>query len=210
MDRSNNAGLILTANSGASIDTVDLKDNLFSGFSVGADLGAGGSGSLTNIIFDDNTIENCATTTAIPSLTKGIRYSGNNFSLSLRGNNMSGGDLFSPPNIALELTGTLTNLTMDDNTLIATSVPNELVSTVVVSGRRRSVQACTFSALPNQSTWQIGDLAYISGVGLNIGTSGGQGTVGSKYIMDGWRRITSGTGNVLNTDWFERRSLTGN
>ncbi|HYQ55375.1 MAG TPA: hypothetical protein VES70_33620 [Pseudomonas sp.] len=210
-DRSDNAGLLLSANTGASVDTSDIRNNLISGFSIGADLGAGGSGSLTNTVFDNNTIENCAASTATPvGSTKGIRYSGNNYSLSLQGNNISGGDLYSPPNTAIELTGTLTNLTMEGNSPGATSAANEIVSTVVVSGRRRGKQACTFAALPAQSTWQIGDYVEVAGSGLNIGTGGGLGAAGSKYIVYGWKRITSGTGNVLNTDWFEDRRLTGN
>ena len=35
------------------------------------------------------------------------------------------------------------------------------------------------------------------------------GTAGSKYILNGWRRITTGTGNSLNQDWVEMRTLTG-
>jgi hypothetical protein len=36
-----------------------------------------------------------------------------------------------------------------------------------------------------------------------------QGTAGSRYIVNGWTRITSGSSHVLNTDWVEMRSLTG-
>lgn len=36
------------------------------------------------------------------------------------------------------------------------------------------------------------------------------GTAGSKYVVDGWKRLTNGTlNNVLNTDWVEVRTLTG-
>jgi hypothetical protein len=36
------------------------------------------------------------------------------------------------------------------------------------------------------------------------------GTTGSKYILTGWKRLTTGSTHVLNTDWFEMRNLTGN
>ncbi|MNP78990.1 hypothetical protein D3C76_1767300 [compost metagenome] len=36
------------------------------------------------------------------------------------------------------------------------------------------------------------------------------GTAGSKYIVHGWKRMTTGSNHVLNTDWFEMRFLTGN
>lgn len=37
-----------------------------------------------------------------------------------------------------------------------------------------------------------------------------QGTLGFKYYIDGWKRLTSGTSHVLNTDWVTARILTGN
>jgi hypothetical protein len=36
------------------------------------------------------------------------------------------------------------------------------------------------------------------------------GTAGSRYIVLGWSRLTNGSANALNTDWFEVRALTGN
>lgn len=36
------------------------------------------------------------------------------------------------------------------------------------------------------------------------------GTAPNKYIIYGWRRLTTGNGNVLNTDWLPLRALTGN
>lgn len=35
------------------------------------------------------------------------------------------------------------------------------------------------------------------------------GTAGSQYIVNGWLRLTTGIGHVLNTDWAEVRTLTG-
>lgn len=36
------------------------------------------------------------------------------------------------------------------------------------------------------------------------------GSASSKYIIKGWIRMTTGSSNVLNTDWFQDRALTGN
>lgn len=102
----------------------------------------------------------------------------------------------------IRLTGTVTNLfvgSQEYNRLI-----NDYVeATFTATGRRQGVAALTFGALPTQSTWKIGDVAYNSSV-----TESGSG--GSKYIVKGWSRITNGTNNVLNTDWLENRVLTGN
>ena len=41
-------------------------------------------------------------------------------------------------------------------------------------------------------------------------TSGGAGGApGSQYVVTGWVRATTGSGHVLNTDWYEMRTLTG-
>jgi polygalacturonase len=102
----------------------------------------------------------------------------------------------------VRLTGTVTNLFVGSQEY--NRVTNEYVETTfTVTGRRQGVSALTFAALPTQSTWKIGDVAFSSSV-----TESGGG--GSKYIVKGWSRITNGTGNVLNTDWLQNRVLTGN
>lgn len=65
----------------------------------------------------------------------------------------------------------------------------------------RSIQHA--SAMPSSGTWEVGDRV------MNTGATE-LGSASSKYIVDGWRRATTGSGHVLNTDWFECRSLTGN
>jgi len=59
------------------------------------------------------------------------------------------------------------------------------------------------TAMPTSGNYEIGDFV------MNI-TPAETGTAGSKYIILGWSRVTTGSGNVLNTDWFEMRCLTGN
>jgi hypothetical protein len=45
---------------------------------------------------------------------------------------------------------------------------------------------------------------------INTGTKTEQGVAGSKYIVEKWIRLTTGTTHVLNTDWLAVRMLTGN
>ena len=59
------------------------------------------------------------------------------------------------------------------------------------------------SAVPSTGTWNQGDFVR------KINTVEA-GTAASKYVITGWIRITSGSNNVLNTDWVEARVLTGN
>lgn len=59
------------------------------------------------------------------------------------------------------------------------------------------------TSVPATGTWSQGDFVKKS-------NPVEAGVAGSKYIITGWVRVTSGTGNTLNTDWFEARVLTGN
>lgn len=61
----------------------------------------------------------------------------------------------------------------------------------------------TSLVVPSTGAWFRGDYVKKS----NPVEAGGGG---SKYVIKGWIRITSGAGNVLNTDWLEDRALTGN
>jgi hypothetical protein len=58
------------------------------------------------------------------------------------------------------------------------------------------------TAMPTTGTYNQGD--YIKNTRPSI-----LGTTGSKYTVQGWSRITTGSAHVLNTDWVEDRSLTG-
>jgi hypothetical protein len=59
------------------------------------------------------------------------------------------------------------------------------------------------NSCPTSGTWTYGD--FIENSDLTE-----QGTAGSKYIILGWKRRVTGSNNVLGTDWFECRVLTGN
>lgn len=59
------------------------------------------------------------------------------------------------------------------------------------------------SAMPAGGTYKSGDFVPKS----SYSEAGG---AGSKYVVIGWNRLTSGSAHVLNTDWVEARILTGN
>lgn len=59
-----------------------------------------------------------------------------------------------------------------------------------------------FSLISTASGWEAGDVGWHANPTV-------QGSAGSRYTVLGWRRLTTGTGNVLGTDWVEMRVLTG-
>lgn len=59
------------------------------------------------------------------------------------------------------------------------------------------------TSIPDTGSWRVGD--YVENT-----TPAETGSSGSKYIVRGWNRITNGNNNILNTDWVEERTLTGN
>lgn len=68
------------------------------------------------------------------------------------------------------------------------------------NGNARFVGECT--AMPTTGTWALGDRCLNSAPSV-------LGSGGSQYTITGWLRITTGSGNVLNTDWVQMRALTG-
>ena len=57
-------------------------------------------------------------------------------------------------------------------------------------------------SMPTSGTWNRGDTVENTEPTVT-------GSASSQYIVRGWTRITTGSGNVLNTDWVEVRTLTG-
>jgi polygalacturonase len=56
--------------------------------------------------------------------------------------------------------------------------------------------------IPTAGKYVKGHIVYATGGDV-------VGPPGSKYIITGWRRLTTGSNHILNTDWAELRSLTG-
>lgn len=59
------------------------------------------------------------------------------------------------------------------------------------------------TGIPNAGTFPVG--AYCKNT-----TPTEYGTAGSKYYVLGWLKVTSGSSNVLNTDWKQQTMLSGN
>jgi hypothetical protein len=72
----------------------------------------------------------------------------------------------------------------------------------LIEGRASALYAAQASA-PTSGTWAIGDYVHNS-------APEELGTTPNKYVIYGWKRLTSGSGNTLGTDWVEDRRLTGN
>lgn len=203
-DRTNNIGAYVGADTGSFMQGLLLADNHFSGFSRGVLVGAG-AGTIGTIAIKGNVVENCAATTATPTAdTRGIEFrNGSALSLHVTGNFISSGDVGVAPRLGIDLAASAGagRFFMDANDTGDCEVGIQDLMTV--SGRRSGRQATTFNALPTQSTWKAGDIAYLA-----VPTEAG--VAGSKVMTNGWRRVTNGTGNVANTDWLEMRTLTGN
>lgn len=58
-------------------------------------------------------------------------------------------------------------------------------------------------AMPSAGEYPSGTLVD------RIGDPTIQGNLGSRYVLLGWRRLTTGSGHILGTDWVERREPTG-
>lgn len=65
-----------------------------------------------------------------------------------------------------------------------------------------AVLAESAAAMPTTGTWTAG--YYIENSAPSV-----LGGAGNRYIVKGWKRLTSGVNNVLNVDWVECRTLTG-
>jgi hypothetical protein len=58
------------------------------------------------------------------------------------------------------------------------------------------------ATMPTTGAWTTGDIVW--------STAPSFGPMGAgNYTVLGWRRMTTGSGNVLNTDWYPMRCLTG-
>ena len=201
-DTTDNAGMVIGADTGTVMQEVYESNNHFSGFSRGVIPGGGGGGRLASYQSKGLSIQNCRATSAVPAAdTRGILVTGTNFTLDITGAMIGSGDLLSAPQVGIELSGAATNLHLDDIDTMDCPVP--VLDGITVSGYRTGSVATRFVALPTQSTWRINDFAYLLGAAE-------AGVPGSKVLVQGWRRMTNGTSNVLNTDWLEVRTLTGN
>lgn len=59
-----------------------------------------------------------------------------------------------------------------------------------------------YGGMPSSGTWLVGTQVASREFAV-------LGTAGSRYVLVGYKRLTTGTAHVLNTDWAEMRTLTG-
>lgn len=198
-DRSSNVGVVISAGVGRSVGSVTVTDNTFSGFSRA--IAGGGEGNLLDIEISNNKLVDFAPTTARPSDTRAIDFSGANPFCTLRiyDNDIGTADTGAAALYGVVIAGTYASIHVDNNVF---RCANELSITAVITGRRTGRQARLFNLPPTASYWIKGDEVFNSDrVEL--------GTVGAKYVIDGWTRATTGSGSAA-SDWWQRRSLTGN
>ena len=96
------------------------------------------------------------------------------------------------------------SLTSTDLSKISGLGTSSLTSTQIKAGIEKSNELVSFvsTTMPTSMTWKIGNFVENSAPII-------LGEVGLKYIINGWRRLTTGNSHVLNTDWVEVRSYTG-
>lgn len=196
-DTTGNYGVLVTADSAAntSVSNAIVKANIIDGFSIGVLVGSSG-GPTYGTVVNDNVITSCRKSATAPDYPIGIQVLGTHGKLTLRGNSVGLGS--EDPYTGISLSGSATDLDMDGNSF-TNGVTQPIAGSMSVPGRRTGKQATTFSGVPTDGTWKPGDLAYCNDNAV-------QGTGDGKYLVWGWRRATSGTGNVLGTDWFELRT----
>lgn len=199
-DRSTNIAVLVSAAANGYMKDTMISDNLINGFSRGICVGLGALGSVYNTVIKSNVVCNLQPTTNLPA-TVGIHVSGTQGGVALSSNDVGGGNGTTDQGIFIG-NGSLEYLHSEGNRVDASAV-TPIEDSIIVIGRRTGAQARTFSALPAQSTWKIGDSVTLDSP-IQAGTSP------NKYMIVGWHRLTNGTGNVLNTDWVEGRVLTGN
>jgi hypothetical protein len=183
-----------------TIKDITINSNTVIGFSVGIVTTLAAGGTQDNVDISNNNILRVSTSTLTPTFTQGITISGKHTNLRVSNNQIQGTVYFG---LLLDSSAVCQNLNVEANNFIRTGLTVDIADNITVSGTRSGRQALTFSTLPTQSTWVLGDVVYTK-------NTTELGTAGSKYLITGWSRITNGTGNVLNTDWLQNRVLTGN
>lgn len=197
-DRTGNFGIFVAADgSPVEVGAITVGLNRVSGFSRGIYVQTSNGGSMSSVDVLSNSIDNVANVT--PAITTfGIGSQTGSGRLALKDNAVRAGSGGALANVGISLSGALDELSMDMNDADGTT---DIIDSVT-AGRRRGRQARSFSGVPAQSGWFVGDETFNRQPTL-LGSSP------NKYVVMGWRRITTGTGNVLGTDWVEQRASTG-
>lgn len=203
-------GILVYSLATNTINNILIDGNNIQGVTVGVSVGYAGGLAADNVAVTNNII-NATTTTGTPIYAFGVNVGGVVGTVNISNNTITGtiiagvwvDSACTATKISIAnnvVTGTtsygvvlttntdIANLNMHDNDAYTATI-SPIVDQLTVSGHRHGKQACTFAALPAQSTWDNGDIAYNSGVTNAAGD------------VTAWFRITSGSNNVLDTDW---------
>lgn len=104
---------------------------------------------------------------------------------------ISGGGEFNGSSTNVQTSGTCTNSFIDKSVNIG--ITTGATGSVVVNGGTGCNIEQNFSSVPTAGSWVIGDRAVH--LGVTVGTA------------KGWSRVTSGSANVLTTDWITEGNL---
>jgi hypothetical protein len=189
--------------SAATIYQVSILNNQLNNFAIGINISTASGAIITECDVKNNSIFNVKGDTLTPTYTQGITLGGQVTQLNISNNTISSrvNQLYFGILLNSGTGVSLNNLYMESN-FIGSNATSPFYIPVNIAGRRAGIQAVTFNALPTTSTWQIGDVAYNNSPTV-------LGSAGSQYVIPSWTRLTNGTGNTLNTDWVQNRTLTG-
>ena len=183
-------------------DVVICKNNTFKGSSTYEYFNIG---NVNKFIFKDNYI-NVATV----ANQRMLYFTGTTLSGVVQGNTFIGTDGTSKT-VEINTVNTSPSLLYKDNDVtscravwygLTVEGHNIQVNVGPYVNQKKKFNQVTCTVMPTLGQFQQGD--YVKNETPTI-----QGTAGSKYVVKGWIRITTGTAHVLNTDWVEDKVLTG-
>lgn len=162
-------------------------------------------GNVLKFIFDDNDVR-----VATQASQRIIYFNGTIAKGAIRGGSIQGSDSTAE---AVRVDASVTDYDMSFENVKLISCRGVFARIRVVGNKvqfnvgpyildKPSLNNIYADVMPTSGTWTQGDYA------INT-TPTVSGSTGSKYVIKGWLRVTTGSNNVLNTDWVEDRALTG-
>lgn len=204
------------SNVAAAHNNISVLGNQF----IGCDFSVLTQASVTNYRVNGNIID---ATGATATLGRGIQITGDSFQCNdnhircFTANNQSGisfgaasgtgeikDNVVWAAAFGISNSFTVTKLTVGGNDVSAAATQILGFSTGITTLIDEATNSWNFAAAqPATGAWHIGQKVRNTGPAE-------AGGAGNKYVIDSWIRITTGSGNVANTDWLQQRTLTGN
>lgn len=218
-----------TGNSLASLTNVKILGNIFSNYrGAGVLVTGGGDVEVSGNTFDADPLHN-----SVYRGTNGTwQAAGANIVGAIWQNSTNGGIVFSNNQIKnvyqIYIGGGTNNVFSTGNRIFANPVggynnaTNEGIRNINIPLAGTSNQLVVYDSDPTSATYgfiqniclqasatQPNSGLYLSGIFVSNTSPTVSGTAGSRYIVQGWTRLTNGSSHVANTDWVENRTLTG-